>query len=280
MGKTKMTITDIEHVIEEKNIIFFAPHFDDMLFCLGGYIDSLKQASLLDSKSFHVHLLFSRSNYQARDDGGNLKTDDARIQYASGVRLIEDQNCLDELIGEHHYTYQLHGFRECFARGKQFADSEMEFPHGMFEDFDDQDKALFEVTKTIIRSQMNRDNTALVFLTAIKEHIDHFIVREAAIQVAQEHPQHQAAFYFAEDKPYGGLATDEEMARYQNFIDTNTLETRSYTYRPQSMVDLAFKHYVSQVEDCYKDGILKRAEQLCEQYQSDATGIDLIHRLP
>ena len=276
-------LTSIENVIPEKNIIFFSPHFDDVLFCLGGYIGSLRAADKLQSKTFSVELLFSRSNYLARDDAGNRQTDDARLQQASGIRMIEDMNCLDELIGVDQYVYALHGFRECFARGKACADSEMEFPHGMFADFDDQDRELFEQTQSLIQGFLGRENTALVFLTAIKEHIDHFIVREAAVKVASQNPQRTAAIYFAEDKPYGGLANDEELQRYQAFLQTHKLVQHAYAYDPQAMLDLAFKHYVSQVEDCYRDGILKRAQQLkqeCAAHDASIGGVDLIHRLP
>ncbi len=65
---------------------------------------------------------------------------------------------------------------------------------------------------------------------AFKEHIDHFIVREAAIEVAKESSrQANASFYFQEDKPYGGLATAVEHERITAFINKNKLQPKHIT---------------------------------------------------
>lgn len=105
----------------------------------------------------------------------------------------------------------------------------------------------------------------MIFPTAFKEHIDHFIVREAAIEVAKEMATSaNASFYFQEDKPYGGIATDIEKERINNFIKEHELQTRSYYYDPETIIDLAFTCYISQVEEVYKTGIRNRAKFLQE----------------
>lgn len=258
-----MTITDVKNIITEKNIVVFAPHFDDVLFTLGGYIWELEKAGLKDTKSYHVNLLFSRSNYQAGTGEGNFDESDERIKFATGNRLIEDMNCNDELIGAFKYHYQLLGERECFTRGKAMADSEMEFPHGMYDDFDKKDDAIFARMKELVSYWAMQEDTALIFPMAIKEHIDHFITREAGIIIAKElGSDAKASFYFHEDKPYGGIATDEELQRMEDFIAVNKLQQILYAYEPEKVIELGFKHYISQVEDVYKEGINDRAKML------------------
>jgi hypothetical protein len=250
-------ITPIEDVIPESNILIFSPHFDDVLFMLGGYIIALKGAGLLHTKKFHIHILFSRSNYLARTGAGNADVSLERVKLATGKRLLEDQNCLDELFGPFNYRYELGGEKECFARGKVLLEGEMEFPHGMYEDFDDRDRKIFSRMQEKIKYWSTREDTALVFPVAFKEHIDHFIVREAAMLVARSGKR--ATFYFQEDKPYGGIATAAEKDRIHDFVFRNELHAKAYHCDPELIIAYAFKHYVSQVEDVYKTGIRNRA---------------------
>jgi hypothetical protein len=257
----------IDKLIPEKNIVIFSPHYDDVLFMLGGYINELKKSSLLSTKKIHIVLIFSRSNYLAGTGAGNFDNTLDRIKLATGKRLLEDQECNDALLGRFNYTYELLGENECFTRGKQFADSEMEFPHGMFDDFDDQDREIFNRMKERIRSWSKQNDTALVFPVAFKEHIDHFIVRESAIEVAKESGVN-ASFYFQEDKPYGGISDDKELARISNFIHDNKLKGRTYVCDPDLVIELAFKYYISQVEEVYKTGILERARILQQEMKS------------
>ena len=260
-----MKIFSIKEVIPQSNIIVFSPHYDDFLFMLGGYAIELKNAGLLNSKKFHINILFSRSNYLAGTGPGNFEKGLDRVKLATGKRVLEDQECIDELLGEFNYDYTLSGEKECFTRGKAFADSEMEFPHGMYEHFDSLDHQIFKRMKERIRLSSGYEDTALIFPLAFKEHIDHFIVREAAMEVAKEVGIHaKAAFYFQEDKPYGGIATEAELKRTEGFIIENKLESKFYSCNPDNVINLAFKHYISQVEEVYKTGILIRGSYLKE----------------
>jgi hypothetical protein len=235
---------------------------------LGGYINELKSAGLLSTKKFHVIIIFSRSNYLAATGAGNFDTSLDRVKLATGKRLLEDQNCNDELLGRYNYTYELLGEDECFTRQKSFADSEMEFPHGMYEDFDEKDHKIFSRMEAKIREYSRLADTALIFPTALKEHIDHFIVREAAMKVAKEQLP-EAVFYFQEDKPYGGIADEAELKRVADFVSSNQLESRTYECDPEKVIDLAFKHYVSQVEEVYKTGIRNRAAFLQKEMNAE-----------
>ena len=270
----------INDIIPEKNIVVFSPHFDDVLFMLGGYINELKKEKLLDTKTFHIIIIFSRSNYLAGTGKGNFDNSLDRIKFATGKRLLEDQDCNDELLGRFNYTYELLGEDECFTRGKSFADSEMEFPHGMFEDFNENDTAIFNRMKERITDWSDKEDTALIFPMAFKEHIDHFITREAAIAVAKEtNRMRKAAFYFQEDKPYGGISDATELNRIRTFLKENTLEARTYACDPQQVIDLAFKHYISQVEEVYKTGIRERSRVLRDEMKTEKP-CDRIYFLP
>lgn len=262
-----MTVLPIEDVIPESTIVVVSPHYDDFLFFLGGYVQELNARGLLHAKRFRIVNVFSRSNYLAHTGSGNFDTGLDRLKLATGKRLLEDLNCIDELLRPHDYGYELLGEFECFARGKAFANSEMEFPHGMFEHFDERDHAIFARMLARSREWALQPDTAYVFPLAFKEHIDHFIVREAAVQAAAEMKgAARAAFYFQEDKPYAGIAAPEEEARVDAFIRTHELERRVYRHHPEAVIELAFKHYVSQVDDVYKTGVRNRAVQLGKRY--------------
>ena len=240
----------------------------------------MNRLSLTAGKKFHIIIIFSRSNYLAGTGAGNFDNSVNRIKLATGKRLIEDLDCNDELFGSFNYSYELLGENECFTRGKSFAKSEMEFPHGMFEDFDQQDHEIFQRMKTRISEWANNSDTALVFPLAFKEHIDHFIVREAAVAIARENGREgNAAFYFHEDKPYGGIASEEELARGERFVAENKLKGHTYTCDPEKVIELAFRHYVSQVEEVYKTGIRQRANVL-QQEMSASQPCDRIYLYP
>ena len=64
LDSNQIKITSIADIIPKKNIIVLSPHYDDVLFMFSGYILNLKKAGILDTKSFKIKLIFSRSNYQ------------------------------------------------------------------------------------------------------------------------------------------------------------------------------------------------------------------------
>lgn len=273
-----MPLTPIENVIPESNIVVFSPHYDDFLFMLGGYIGEMNRKGLLHTKNFRVVLLFSRSNYFARAGRDNFDKSLERLKLVTGKRLLEDQECINELLGRYNYTYELGGEDECILRGKQFAESEMEFPHGMFEDFDSGDWDILARVKRKIQNLAGQADTALVFPLAFKEHMDHFIAREAAIATAIDTSiQIRASFYFQEDKPYCGIATDAELDRINLFIEKYKLKGMTYEVDPERVIDLAFRHYVTQVEEVYRTGTMRRAAYLAKEVGS-VTLCDRIYR--
>lgn len=275
-----MNVLDIAEVIPEKNIVVFSPHFDDFPFMMGGYIFELRRNGILDTKAFHIMVVFPRSNYGSRNGDANYDTSLERIKLMTGKRVIEDIESTNELLGEYNYIYELGCEREAMVRGKVLADSEMEYPQGSYDNFNEEDKQIMERMKARIRRFVACEDQAIVVPIAIKEHIDHFIVREAALQVAKEAGSRaKATFYFQEDKPYFGLATAEETGRVDAFARENRLESRPYVIEPEKTVEHIFKHFVSQADPTFKKGILQRGEVLQKQFGSDRP-CDQMYRLP
>ena len=110
----------ISDVVTENNIIILSPHYDDVVLTFGGYLDALVSNQLIHTKNIRIIHVFSRSNYQLRDNEGNRDQSLKRIQYATGIRLLEDLNCLDDLIGHGNYTYEIMAERECMMRQKSW----------------------------------------------------------------------------------------------------------------------------------------------------------------
>ena len=105
----------------------------------------------------------------------------------------------------------------------------------------------------------------LVFPLAMKGHIDHFIVHYAAEQVMAR-GGNKAGFYFAEDKPYAGLLDEREKAIPEAFINKYGLEDKAFAFDPEKILDIAYRHYPSQVNTVYDEGVWARAEQLKTLY--------------
>jgi len=220
-------ITSIDQVIPEKNIIIFSTHYDDVFFMSGGYLDKMRAQDLLGSKNISIKLIYSKINYQARSGELNYDRSLARVQFATGVRYLEDVECLNELVRAHDYAYETYKEEEFLVRCKTLADFKFEFPHCMFTDFWEVDWGIYHRLVDKIALLAQQEDTALIFPLSIKEHLDHFILREAAAKVMKE-GKSKATFYFQEDKPYGGLADDEEWQRTEAFISNHKLENINY----------------------------------------------------
>lgn len=264
-----MFYSKIEKAIPEKNIICVSPHYDDFLFFLGGYILEMKENGLLCTKKIMNISTFSRTNYQERDVEGNRDQSLARVKYATGIRFVEDLECLDDLLGPHNYFYRVMGEEESQVRGKVFNEGkgEMEMAYGSYETMDENDRQILARMKKCILDLGQAEDTAVILPLGMKGHIDHFIVREAGLQAKKELGERaKATFYFAEDKPYAGLLSEGEMNETKNFIEANSLTDIAYPHHPQEVLRLAFLHYPSQVDDVYNTGICKRNEQLKAHY--------------
>lgn len=273
-----MFFSNIAEVIPEKSIICVSPHYDDFLFFLGGYALEMKKNKLLDMKNFTNINTFSRSNYQERDSEGNKDRSIKRVQFASGIRFIEDLRCLDELLGYNNYVYRAMGEEESQVRGKILneGEGEMEMAFGSYEVMDDHDWQILSRMQRCIEELSQLEDTAIVLPLTMKGHIDHFIVREAGVKVMTE-KKSLATFYFAEDKPYAGILDDEENAINDKFIADYDLKPRAFNHHAEKVLEYSYTYYPSQVDDIYDVGILGRNEQLKAKY-SKQTSVDQIFK--
>jgi LmbE family N-acetylglucosaminyl deacetylase len=272
-----MFYKDVKEVISESSIICVSPHYDDFLFFLGGYALELRRAGLLCTKRFTNISTFSRSNYQERDAEGNKDTSLSRVQYATGIRIIEDLQCLDALLGAHGYVYRILGENESQLRGKILneGDDEMEMAFGSYDTMNNEDRKVLDRVTSVIRALALQDDTAIVLPLSMKGHIDHFIVREAGVAAMKENPGH-ARFYFAEDKPYAGLLNEQENKINNDFIEKYKLDDIGFPFNPDEIIRLAYEHYPSQVDAVYDKGVFARSEQLKAYYSMDC-GCDRLY---
>jgi len=265
-----MFFANVEDVIPETNIICVSPHYDDFLFFIGGYVLEMKSRGLLESKRFTNINAMSRTNYQERDTVGNKDQSLKRVQYATGIRLIEDLECLDALLGPHNYRYRIMGENESQVRGKAFneAEDEMEMAFGDYGTMDGADWEILGRMEVCIKELAQRQDTAIVLPLSMKGHIDHFIVREGGVR-AMTGAEPEAAFYFAEDRPYAGLMNAEESRINDDFISEYGLTDRAYNGHPEEILRLAYAHYPSQVDAIFDEGVMARNEQLKKLYNRD-----------
>ena len=273
-----MFYENIEDVISETKIICASPHYDDFLFFLGGYVLEMKTRGLFDTKSFTIINTMSRTNYQERDIEGNKDRSLKRVQYATGIRFIEDLECLDDLLGAHNYRYLVMGEEESQVRGKAFneGEGEMEMAFGDYDTMDENDWGILNRMEACIKELAQLEDTAIVLPLSMKGHIDHFVVREGGVR-AMMSGEPKAAFYFAEDKPYSGIMTEAESRINDDFIAEHGLTDRAFTGHPEEILRLAYRHYPSQVDSIFDEGVWNRNEQLKKIYNVNGD-VDRIYK--
>jgi hypothetical protein len=273
-------ITLISEVIPEKNIIILSPHYDDVPLTFGGYLDALVANQLISDKNIRIINIFSRSNYLSFDDEGNKDISLKRIQYVMGIRILEDLNCLDELIGHDNYNYEIKAEPECLVREKKLvSDGVFEFLPGDRDSFDDNDWKSYNRIKEYAREWLTLEDTAVLLPMGMKEHVDHVILREAVTDTRNELGQDASSIvYFGEDLPYTGLADTNDWDKLNLFFNGLVFRHINYSINEHRKIKLIMKHYPTQFEDSYKEGVLKRADQLKQKFGTD-TGVERIYQI-
>lgn len=256
-----MRLEDFSGIISGRELVFLSPHFDDVPLMWYGLLAQVRASS--PGHAIRVVNVFSSSIYQARDDVGNRQVTTRRMQHATGIRLIEDLDCLDGMLGRGDYRYELLAEEECLTRRKELKAGEaFEFPSGTPADFDGHDRRILDrLTKYCLSLFTTR---AVVFLpAAVKEHIDHVILREAALAARVGlGPAMEATLVIGEDQPYTGLATEDEMHGLAETLAGLPHAVLDVPVDAQAKCAAIFRHYVSQVEESYRTGIVARATQL------------------
>ena len=273
-------IKKISEVVPENNIIILSPHYDDVPLAFGGYFNALAANQLIGGKHIRIISIFSRSNYQVRDEEGNADVSLKRIQYATGIRLLEDLNCLDDMIGHDNYTYEIKAERECMLRQKSWKQGEVfEFPQGNKGNFEEEDWEIYRRIKKYAARWIIPKDTAVLLPLGMKEHVDHVILRDAVVDARSElGDQGNAVIYFGEDQPYTGLADHKDWEIAETFLNTLSVEQIDYSIDENRKADLVWEYYRTQVEESYREGILNRSAQLNQKYGTN-TGVERIYRL-
>ena len=248
-------------VIGNRELIFLSPHYDDVPFIWHGLLTQVRSAC--PKMAIRIVNVFSRSVYQAHDDQGNRQITMKRLQFASGVRLLEDLCCLDDMLGRYSYRYELLGEDECITRQKPLKEGEaMEFPAGTPADFDVVDRAILQRLTDYCRTILASDSVVFGPL-GIKNHIDHVLVREALLAAVRTPGQTiNARVVFGEDLPYMGLANDAERRETEAILAQLPYTVIDIPVDAVSKCEVSFRHYVSQVEESYRTGVVTRAREL------------------
>ena len=213
-------ITEIDKVIPEKNIIILSPHYDDVPLTFGGYLDALVKNGLTGTKKIRIVNVFSFSNFMTGDDEGNNDVSVIRVQHVTGIRIMEDMDCMNDLMGKGNYTYEIVGENECLLRQKAaIFEGPIEFLSGDRETFEEEDWIVYGRLKKRAHEWLSLEDTAVLIPMGVKEHIDHMVLREAVMDAKKELGQEmKAVIYFGEDQPYTGLADHNDWSKAKAFV--------------------------------------------------------------
>ena len=261
MSPNQRGVDRMLEAIGNREMVFLSPHFDDVPFIWYGLLKQVR--SVRPKAAVRIVNVFSRSVYQAHDDQGNRQITMKRLQFATGVRLLEDLCCLDEILGRYSYRYELLGEDECITRRKPLKEGElMEFPAGTPADFDETDHGILHRLTDYCRTILASDVVVFGPL-GIKNHIDHVLLREALLAALDTPGQTvNARVVFGEDLPYMGLATDAERRETEAFLARLPHTVADIPVDAVAKCDVSFRHYPSQVEDSYRTGVVNRAREL------------------
>ena len=184
------------------------------------------------------------------------------------------------MIGHENYSYELLAEKECLLRQKGLKPGEeFEFPQGSRDDFNEEDLQIYDRIKKQAYDWLLKEETALLIPLGVKEHIDHIILREAVVDARKELAQKvKATLCFGEDQPYSGLSEKNDWDKVEAFLKGVPVVSINYSMDEKRKSDLVMKHYPSQVEESYREGVLNRSALLQEKYGT-ATGVERLYRL-
>ena len=238
-----------------KNLIFVAPHPDDILLTFAGLIDN--------NKGFTNHnvtqmIVYTLSQWTENPNAKDLSPE--RINRVSIQRYLEENSAINEMYG-YKARMETYGYSDAPIRLYQGPKTAGGGPGGNFSTFGPKEMAIYEQLVPVFENKLKTPDCAMFVLMANGSHIDHFTVREAVISAAR-HLGSQATckIYFGEDQPYTGAhpeASKKEIAAFQQRLN---LQMIPYKIEHIKKIDAFAKHYISQYSDDYAAGIEKWAE--------------------
>ncbi|PIY60237.1 hypothetical protein COY95_02805, partial [Candidatus Woesearchaeota archaeon CG_4_10_14_0_8_um_filter_47_5] len=257
----------ITEVLDEIcEIIFLAPHYDDLPLSIGGIVRVLNGAVRVTNVN-----VFSLSQYVSPEyndpsiPGDALTLTQERIRFVTDIRKREDEQCLG-LLGITDLIYL--DKNEAPLRGYLDLDgsSGITFPLAR-PGWHERESGLVEELKRTFKDYMKKKGNVFVPLV-IKYHIDHTVVRRAALDAARElynEGKLEATVFFYEDQPYAGLSDSS----LDDWSDVRIIIECCQAY--DILIDLEEKlrlidFYPSQREEGYENGVRNRAQIIGEEY--------------
>lgn len=239
--------------IAAQHLYFLSPHNDDTILTFGGL---LLNTQGFPDKEKDVMVFFNVSNYSS--DGLLHEKTEEHIRDTVLKRVDEDMAALSQVFqGWQNYTYTLYGEKDALLRGRIY-------PRGKnFSEFRPEDiklyESIYERAKTILRQ-----NDCAVFVpSAVGEHLDHFIVREAVVKAAHDlNTAAQCQIYFGEDQPYTGQHPKQAQMELNQFVTRLGLKPLAYPINVKAKIDLFVQHYHSQYKESYPVALKERAAQV------------------
>lgn len=273
--------SDFVPAISEKHIFFVSVHPDDVPLTFGGMIQN-NQGFINQSKFITIYEPFSQTNYTAAL-GATIFTNE-RISYVTRLRYNEDANAYNDLFELwSNYTFLGRMYPELVLRyylennniQPPFIDDGEDFFDGTtntgFNLFGPQSAYYYQVVLNDFLNLFNKADCAVFLPSAVansvyQQHPDHFLVREAAIQAAQQLASQSVTplcqLYFGQDQPYtngdlpGSIAMiDNFRVRLGNIGSSDVITYPIDKYAKWAML----QNYKSQLDPGYKTSLLSRS---------------------
>ncbi|MFH1770134.1 MAG: hypothetical protein ABH828_01115 [archaeon] len=272
-----LSIDKLVDVFNNFPIIYISPHFDDFALSNGGFAFTFQ-----NKLAIRTITVFSQSQYvspeyelqlknQLSEQGNSDKFSEERIRHVSNIlRINEDNSCLESLDLEPSI---LLGKDEAPIRGYGLGDGKegITFPTAPQSWLENpKEIILVNSLKKEFKNYMSEKMNIFIPL-GVQYHIDHVLVRKAAISAANElntSGELNVNLFFYEDLPYAGLSTNKSS-------DWNDAKKIIANCTPEDIIiDLEKKlglidFFPSQREDGYFRGIKNRAIEIGKMHMSE-----------
>ena len=245
VGLSVAAAPNLDRTFMNQHVYFISSHPDDTTLTFGGFIYgqahtygflTAPMVNKFDGRDVHNKVMMSITSWASLDGSSTASdqgTSNAMVTKVTGLRYAEDYSSVTNLFGGwQHVVYSSSGYLDAPLRGYVGPVTAGGGSGGNFAAFHAPEKSTFlrmvEEFKPIVRQE---DCTMFVQL-ANGSHIDHFIVREAAIRAVYELAQTGEAkcqVVFGEDQPYtsANLAQSaNDLQHLQARLPVNALEQK------------------------------------------------------
>jgi hypothetical protein len=249
-------------------ITIFSPHFDDTSLSLGGFLFEAGKYFSISNLVIASISQYVSPDYPDKDKvpgtPDDIEIDDPRTKYVTKLRKGEDKAVMETLGVESLLLDELDGPLRGYGVDTKDGFTSPTAEEGWWKNSNEIDymARLKEQFKTYLQEEGN------VFIPlALNYHIDHVLVRMAALQAAKELGDDlKANIFFYEDLPYAGLSKEDE----PGWADANKViemcDTIDIAVDLDSKVKIAVNGYPSQLEDTYEGGVRARANTIGALY--------------